>query len=131
MILAAEDFGDLINFTVLLPLPGVLVLAWLVGRLLGVRRSWTATFNDLLQLFFTFGRGNFRARVSLLSDPHDEHVVTKLVSRTCSRSPVASSASSGRSSWASAGDRRSPATRRCTSSSVTSACSVASCSSCG
>jgi ubiquinone biosynthesis protein len=43
MILAAEDLGDLINFTVLLALPGVLVLAWLVGRLLGVRRSWTAT----------------------------------------------------------------------------------------
>ncbi len=82
MILAAEDFGDLINFTVLLALPGVLVLAWLVGRLLGVRRSWTAMFNDLLQLFFTFGRGNFRARVSLFSDPHDEHVVTKLVNRT-------------------------------------------------
>jgi len=43
MILAAEDLGDLINFTVLLALPGVLVLAWLVGRLLGVRRSWMAT----------------------------------------------------------------------------------------
>jgi ubiquinone biosynthesis protein len=43
MILAAEDLGDLINLTVLLALPGVLVLAWLVGRLLGVRRSWTAT----------------------------------------------------------------------------------------
>jgi ubiquinone biosynthesis protein len=43
MILAAEDLGDLVNFTVLLSLPGVLVLAWLVGRLLGVRRSWTAT----------------------------------------------------------------------------------------
>jgi hypothetical protein len=43
MILAAENLGDLINFTVLLALPGVLVLAWLVGRLLGVRRSWTAT----------------------------------------------------------------------------------------
>jgi ubiquinone biosynthesis protein len=27
-------------------------------------------------------RGNFRARVSLFSDPHDEHVVTKLVNRT-------------------------------------------------
>ena len=36
MILAAEDLGDLVNFTVLLSLPGVLVLAWLVGRLLGV-----------------------------------------------------------------------------------------------
>jgi ubiquinone biosynthesis protein len=43
MILAAENLGDLINFTVLLALPGVLVLAWIVGRLLGVRRSWTAT----------------------------------------------------------------------------------------
>jgi ubiquinone biosynthesis protein len=43
MILAAEDLGDLINLTVLLALPGVLALAWLVGRLLGVRRSWTAT----------------------------------------------------------------------------------------
>jgi ubiquinone biosynthesis protein len=27
-------------------------------------------------------RGNFRVRVSLFSDPHDEHVVTKLVNRT-------------------------------------------------
>ncbi|HEY4400796.1 MAG TPA: AarF/UbiB family protein, partial [Acidimicrobiia bacterium] len=27
-------------------------------------------------------RGNFRARVSLFADPHDEHVVTKLVNRT-------------------------------------------------
>jgi ubiquinone biosynthesis protein len=27
-------------------------------------------------------RGNFRARVSLFSDPHDEYVVTKLVNRT-------------------------------------------------
>jgi ubiquinone biosynthesis protein len=44
MILGAEDLGDLINFTILLSLPGVLVLAWLVGRLLGVRRSWTTTF---------------------------------------------------------------------------------------
>ena len=43
MILAAENLGDLINFTVLLALPGVLVLAWIVGRLLGIRRSWTAT----------------------------------------------------------------------------------------
>ncbi|HKF91447.1 MAG TPA: AarF/UbiB family protein [Acidimicrobiia bacterium] len=43
MILAAEDLGDLIDLAVLLSLPGVLVLAWLVGRLLGVRRSWTAT----------------------------------------------------------------------------------------
>jgi ubiquinone biosynthesis protein len=43
MILGAEDLGDLINFTILLSLPGVLVLAWLVGRLLGVRRSWTTT----------------------------------------------------------------------------------------
>jgi ubiquinone biosynthesis protein len=43
MIPGAEDLGDLINFTILLSLPGVLVLAWLVGRLLGVRRSWTTT----------------------------------------------------------------------------------------
>jgi ubiquinone biosynthesis protein len=43
MILAAEDVGDLIDLAVLLSLPGVLVLAWLVGRLLGVRRSWTTT----------------------------------------------------------------------------------------
>jgi ubiquinone biosynthesis protein len=43
MILAAEDLGDLIDLAVLLSLPGVLVLAWLVGRLLGVRRSWTTT----------------------------------------------------------------------------------------
>ena len=43
MILAAENLGDLIDLAVLLSLPGVLVLAWLVGRLLGVRRSWTAT----------------------------------------------------------------------------------------
>ena len=39
MILAAESLRDLIDFAVLLSLPGVLVLAWLVGRLLGVRRS--------------------------------------------------------------------------------------------
>jgi ubiquinone biosynthesis protein len=43
MIVAAEDLGDLINLSVFLALPGVLVLAWLVGRLLGVRRSWTTT----------------------------------------------------------------------------------------
>ena len=43
MILGAEDLGDLLDFAVLLSLPGVLVLAWLVGRLLGVRRSWTMT----------------------------------------------------------------------------------------
>ncbi len=43
MILAAEDVGDLIDLAVLLSLPGVLILAWLVGRLLGVRRSWTTT----------------------------------------------------------------------------------------
>jgi ubiquinone biosynthesis protein len=43
MILAAESLRDLINFSVLLSLPGVVVLAWLVGRLLGVRRSWTTT----------------------------------------------------------------------------------------
>ena len=43
MILAAEDLGDLLDLAVLLSLPGVLVLAWLVGRLLGVRRSWTTT----------------------------------------------------------------------------------------
>src|SRR2546423_4373000 len=43
MIFAAEQLRDLIDFTVLLSPPGVLVLAWLVGRLLGVRRSWTTT----------------------------------------------------------------------------------------
>src|SRR2546425_7542824 len=43
MILAAESLRDLVNFSVLLSLPGVVVLAWLVGRLLGVRRSWTTT----------------------------------------------------------------------------------------
>jgi ubiquinone biosynthesis protein len=43
MILAAESLRDLIDFAVLLSLPGVLVIAWLVGRLLGVRRSWTTT----------------------------------------------------------------------------------------
>ena len=43
MILGAEDLGDLLDLAVLLSLPGVLVLAWLVGRLLGVRRSWTTT----------------------------------------------------------------------------------------
>jgi ubiquinone biosynthesis protein len=43
MILAAESLRDLIDLAVLLSLPGVLVLAWLVGRLLGVRRSWTTT----------------------------------------------------------------------------------------
>jgi ubiquinone biosynthesis protein len=43
MIFGAEQLRDLIDFAVLLSLPGVLVLAWLVGRLLGVRRSWTTT----------------------------------------------------------------------------------------
>jgi len=43
VILGAEDLGDLLDLAVLLSLPGVLVLAWLVGRLLGVRRSWTTT----------------------------------------------------------------------------------------
>jgi ubiquinone biosynthesis protein len=43
MILGAEDLGDLINLSVFLALPGVLVIAWLVGRLLGVHRSWTTT----------------------------------------------------------------------------------------
>src|SRR2546421_7533521 len=43
MMFAAEKLRDLIDFAVLLSLPGVLVLAWLVGRLLGVRRSWTTT----------------------------------------------------------------------------------------
>jgi ubiquinone biosynthesis protein len=43
MIFAAEQLRDLIDLAVLLSLPGVLVLAWLVGRLLGVRRSWTIT----------------------------------------------------------------------------------------
>jgi ubiquinone biosynthesis protein len=43
VIFGAEDLGDLLDLAVLLSLPGVLVLAWLVGRLLGVRRSWTTT----------------------------------------------------------------------------------------
>ena len=43
MILAAEQLRDLIDLAVLLSLPGVLVIAWLVGRLLGVRRTWTTT----------------------------------------------------------------------------------------
>ena len=43
MIFGAEDVGDLVNVSVFLALPGVLVVAWLAGRLLGVRRSWTTT----------------------------------------------------------------------------------------
>src|SRR6266487_1005800 len=43
MILAAESLRDLINLSVVLSLPGVFILAWLVGRLLGVRRWWTTT----------------------------------------------------------------------------------------
>jgi hypothetical protein len=43
MILGAERLRDLVDLAVLLSLPGVIVLAWLVGRLLGVRRSWTTT----------------------------------------------------------------------------------------
>ena len=43
MIFAAQSYRDLIDLAVLLSLPGVLVLAWVVGRLLGVRRSWTTT----------------------------------------------------------------------------------------
>lgn len=43
MILGAESLRDLVNFSVVLSLPGVFILAWLVGRLLGVRRSWTTT----------------------------------------------------------------------------------------
>ena len=43
MTLGAERVRDLIDVALFLSLPGVLVLAWLVSRLLGVRRSWTTT----------------------------------------------------------------------------------------
>jgi ubiquinone biosynthesis protein len=43
MTLAVEHVRDLVNFALLLSLPGIIVLAWLVSRLLGVRRSLGAT----------------------------------------------------------------------------------------
>jgi ubiquinone biosynthesis protein len=43
MIVAVQQLRDLIGLAVLLSLPGVLVIAWIVGRLLGVRRSWKTT----------------------------------------------------------------------------------------
>ncbi len=42
-MVAAESLRDLVNFTLLLTLPGVVILSWITGRLLGVRRSWGTT----------------------------------------------------------------------------------------
>jgi ubiquinone biosynthesis protein len=42
-MVAAESLRDLVDFTLLLTLPGVIVLSWITGRLLGVRRSWGTT----------------------------------------------------------------------------------------
>jgi ubiquinone biosynthesis protein len=41
--LAAESLRDLVNVALLATLPGVVVLSWITGRLLGVRRSWGTT----------------------------------------------------------------------------------------
>lgn len=43
MMLAVERVRDLVNFALLASLPGIIVLAWLVSRLLGVRRSLATT----------------------------------------------------------------------------------------
>ncbi len=41
-VLAAEDLGDLIfGWELITSLPAILAIAFLAGRLLGVRRSWT------------------------------------------------------------------------------------------
>ncbi len=42
-MVAAESLRDLVDFTLLLTLPGVVVLSWITGRLLGVRRGWGTT----------------------------------------------------------------------------------------
>ncbi|MGH9048124.1 MAG: hypothetical protein ACRDY4_00160 [Acidimicrobiia bacterium] len=41
--LAAESLRDLVDVALLATLPGVVVLSWITGRLLGVRRSWGTT----------------------------------------------------------------------------------------
>src|SRR5437764_11029520 len=69
MIFAAEQLRDLIDLAVLLSLPGVLVLAWLVGRLLGVRRSWTTTL-----LSGVIGWGRRRRVVARDREPAQGHV---------------------------------------------------------
>jgi hypothetical protein len=41
-VLAAEDLGDLIlGWELITSLPAILAIAFVAGRLLGVRRSWT------------------------------------------------------------------------------------------
>ncbi|MGQ0803841.1 MAG: ABC1 kinase family protein [Actinomycetota bacterium] len=42
-MLAADSLRDLVTGTFFLTLPGVLLLSWITGRLLGVRRSWGTT----------------------------------------------------------------------------------------
>ena len=41
--LAAESLRDLVDIALLATLPGVILLSWITGRLLGVRRSWGTT----------------------------------------------------------------------------------------
>src|SRR5688500_2750827 len=43
MLLGAESLRDLVDFALLVSLPGIVALSWVAGRLLGVRRSWTTT----------------------------------------------------------------------------------------
>jgi ubiquinone biosynthesis protein len=43
MIVAAESLRDLVDFALFASLPGILVLSWVTGRLLGVRRSLGTT----------------------------------------------------------------------------------------
>jgi hypothetical protein len=42
-LLAADSLRDLVNLTLFLTFPGVILLSWITGRLLGVRRSWGTT----------------------------------------------------------------------------------------
>jgi hypothetical protein len=43
MTVAAESLRDLVDFALFASLPGILVLSWVTGRLLGVRRSLGTT----------------------------------------------------------------------------------------
>jgi ubiquinone biosynthesis protein len=47
-VLAAESLRDLVNIALLATLPGVILLSWITGRLLGVRRSWGTTVASAL-----------------------------------------------------------------------------------
>lgn len=118
MIFAAEQLRDLIDLAVLLSLPGVLVLAWLVGRLLGVRRSWTTTTVLSGVIGWVGGVALSLAIASQRKDMSEGFTRNVWLFSTVG---VMSA-----SVWIEL-----LATRRCTSSSATSACPAASCSSCG